>query len=516
MAASYAISALDNYIREELPRTRTESLPEIAPVYKYIERSTLGVKRNDIGRDWEVEHLFATGIAGLIQSADVKGPSFYDREQTNYPFIQSLVMDGSGLAIFPTATSAPHTTSLKRILTLALTTGNFSIPVTWLSGDALQASQIRQVTTDIAAVGKNHALTEAISFFMSTDNALCQIDDYSLDSSNYYFTCTVKAGTGRTAFFRVGQMVDVMYNNSGTPNWGTAGGTNHANVATANATAPWGTGYIPLIVSDVDYIGGTVTITSCTAATIDGSSLTGSAIADDDWIVMASCGTVSGREMRTWGIEDWTKSSGQVMGGSGTLGNRLNPGLDLDSQSQFKSQVAAVNGPLTDIIMNGYVGGFLDAYPGASIDTIITTMGVTLKYLEQPELYNNRMFYDRTGKALDVKGGWDDVSYSFNGRSLRWMTSNMCISQRFYALKLNNGNVKRYVPPRVGGSNSEIGAEVEFIAPLAGHSNIFKIAHSSGGATQAVLEAPFWEYHLVCPIDIRGVKLTGLTEATMS
>lgn len=514
MATSYAIDALDNYIREELPRTVNESLPEIAPVYKYIQRSTLGVKRNDIGRDWEVEHLFATGIAGLIQSADVRGPSFYDRVTAANAHIQSLVMDGSGLAIFPTATSAPHTTSLKRILTLGLSTGNFSIPVTWLSGDALQASQVRQVTRDIAAVGKNRALMEAISFFMSTDNALGQIDNYALDGSSKKITFTVKAGTGRTAFFRVGQMVDLYYNNSGTPNWGSTGGTHYAN---ADGTgAPWSSSYIPIIVSDVDYIGGTITVVSVDGTQIDGGTLQGSAVADDDWVVMANCGTTSGREMRTWGIEDWTKSSGQVMGGSATLTNRLNPGLDLDSQSQFKSQVVAVNGPLTDTIMNGYVGGFLDAYPGASIDTIITTMGVTLKYLEQPELFNNRMFYDRTGKALDMKGGWDEVTYSFNGRPLRWMTSNMCISQRLYALKLNNGNIKRYVPPRVGGTSADIGAEVEFIAPLAGHTNIFKIAHASSGATQAVLEAPFWEFHLVVPLDIRGVKLTGLTEATMS
>jgi len=513
MATSYAIDALDNYIREELPRTVNESLPEIAPVYKYIQRSTLGVKRNDIGRDWEVEHLFATGIAGLIQSADVRGPTFYDRVTAANAHIQSLHMDGSNLAIFPKATDAPHTTSLKRILTLGLSTGNFSIPVTWLSGDALQASQVRQCTRDIAAVGKNRALTEAISFFMSTDNALGQIDDYALDGSSQKFTCTIKAGTGRTAFCRVGQMIDVMYDNSGTPKWGTAGGTNYAN---ADGTGvQWSTDYIPLVVSDVDYISGTITIASVDTTQIDSGTLQGSAIADDDWLVIANNGAAD-REMRTWGIEDWTKSSGQIMGGSGTLTNRLNAGLDLDSQSQFKSQVVAVNGPLTDTIMNGYVGGFLDAYPGASIDTIITTMGVTLKYLEQPELYNNRMFYDRTGKTLDMKGGWDEVTYSFNGRPLRWMTSNMAISQRLYALKLNNGNVKRYVPPRVGGTNAEIGAEVEFIAPLAGHSNIFKIAHASSGATQAVLEAPFWEYHLVCPIDVRGVKLTGLTEATMS
>jgi hypothetical protein len=190
--------------------------------------------------------------------------------------------------------------------------------------------------------------------------------------------------------------------------------------------------------------------------------------------------------------------------------------LDLTKYGQFKSKVVAVNGPLTDTVMNGYIGGFLDAFPGASIDTIITTMGVTLKYLEQPQLSNNRMFYDRQGKALDVKGGWDDVNYSFNGRVFRWMVSPMCISQRLYGVKLNNGNIKRYVPPKVGGTDARVGSEIEFLVPMAGGSSVFKIAHASTGAPLPLLEAPFWQYCLVCPVDVKGVKLTGLTEANMS
>lgn len=513
MAQSYAIDALDNFIREELPSTINESLPQIAPVYKYIETTSLGVKRTGVGRDWEVEHLFSTGIAGLIQSADVRGPTFFD----NATYNQGKVMDTlSGLDIFPTATAAPHTTSLKRILTLGLATGNFSIPVTWMQGDALSASQIRQVTRDIAAVGQLRALTEAQSFFMSNNNVLARIDSYdATNEASGYITLKVASGSGRTAFFRIGMMVDVLDHagsgSSATPNFGTdTDGTDVKNYDNDAST------YHPLIVADVDYIGGTIKLATVNAQSLEVANMAGDAIEDDDFIVLRDCGTVSGREMRTWGLEDWMASSGQIMGGSGTTTNRLNPGLDLDTQSQFKSQVVTVNGPLTDTIMNGYVGGFLDAYPGQSLDTIITTMGVTLKYIEQPGLYNNRMFYDRTGKTLDVSGGWDDVTYSFNGKKFRWIVSPMCIGGKLYAIKLNGGNIKRYVPPKVGGSDNRIGSEVEFLAPLGGHNSIFKIAHASSGASQAVLEAPFWQYGLVAPVDVKGVKLSSLTEATMS
>ena len=307
-------------------------------------------------------------------------------------------------------------------------------------------------------------------------------------------------------------MVDIVADSAGTPQFGTAtNGTDLRNYQDDDAT------YIPLIVADVDYLGGTIKVATVTGEHIEAADLAATAaFANDDWVVLRGCASVSGREQFTWGLEDWMKSSGQIMGGSSDTTNRLNPGLDLDTQSQFKSQVVSVNGPLTDAVMNGYIGGFLDAYPGQSLDTIITTMGVTLKYLEQPGLYNNRMFYDRTGKTLDVAGGWEDVSYSFNGRKLRWIISPMCISGKLYALKMNNGNIKRYVPPAVGGKDARIGSEVEFLNTLAGGSSIFKIAHASTGASQALLEAPFWQYCLIAPVDVKGCKLNNLTEATMN
>ncbi len=510
MAVTYAIDTLDNFLREELPATISESLPDIAPVYKYIQQSSMGVTAKGIGRDWKVTHLYSTGLAGLIQNADPRGASMYE----NQTYTQGQVVSG-GVDVFPAATASPHALSLKRQLTLQMTTGNFNIPVTWLAGDALSAAQLQQVVRDVKAVGENRALNEAQSFFMASNNTLARVSSYvSTNEASGYITFKVAAGSGRTSFFRIGMMVDILDHassgTSATPNFGTdVNGTDVMNYSD-------GATYMPLIVSDVDYYSGVITLAHAGNADADvgmqaADYVGGVAIENDDFVVVRGCGTVSGREQRTWGLEDWMASSGQIMGGAGSA-----HALDLDTYSQFKSKVVAVNGPLTDGVMNGYVGGFLDAFPGASVDTIITTMGATLKYLEQPSLYNNRMVYDRSGKALDVKGGWEDVSYTFNGRTFRWMVSPMVMAGRLYALKLNSGNIKRYVPPKVGGTDARIGSEIEFLAPVAGHTNIFKIAHASTGASQAILEAPFWQYCLIAPIDVKGIKMTGLTEATMA
>lgn len=499
-----AIEVLDNLVREELPSVIHESLPQIAPIYKFVRQSSIGVKKDDIGRQWKVLHLFETGLAGLMKSANPAGVAM----ATNTNFAQSQFVDATDtadLSPFPNPVGTPHVGSIKRTLTLQKATGNFGLPITWQQGDQLSASQIGQVAREVKGVGMMRALTEAQSFFMSANNSLCQVDnaDIANDGSGYV-KFTVKSGTGRTAFFRIGMMVDFVINNGGVPTYGTAtDGTDVLNYRTSTAA------YDPLVVADVDYLGGTITVASVAAYDM-GTYGTGGALVvlDDMHVVLRECSTVS-REMRTWGLNDWIASSGQIMGGSAASG-----ALDLDSQSQFKSKVAAINGPLTDQVMNGYIGAFLDAYPGATIDTILTTMGVTMKYIEQPGLGNNRMVYDRTNKDLKVAGGWSEVSYSFNGKDLRWIISPMCLGKTLYGIKLGGGNLTRYVPPSIGGKDGRVGGDVEFLAPLGGHSNIFKIAHDSSGQSMDMLEAPFWQYGLLAPLDVRSVKLTGLTEAT--
>lgn len=487
-----AIDVLDNLIREELPAVVHESLTEIAPVYKYIKRTSLGVQRSGIGRDWEVLHLFGTGVAGLMYNADPRGPANYD--SSGYP--QSRVLDYStagNLTPFPPAAEAPHQFTLRRSLTLHKSTGNFSIPITWISADALQASQVEQVVRDIKAVGDLRAQTEAVSFFMGDANSLCRMSDVDLtDIADGTIRFRVAFGTGRTSFFRVGMMVDLYLDDDGHPSGA------KQNILTAT--------YHPLIVADVDYLYGLITLQD-----IRGRDMS-AMVAADGWHVVLRGNSIA-REMRSWGLEDWIQSSGTILGGAAGA-----PCLDLDVYSQFKSLVASINGPLTDIVMNRYVGGFLDAYVGNTLDTIVTTMGVTIRHLEQPLTRGGGtgpevLFYDRTGKALNVHGGWDDIGYSFNGRKFNWLISPLCINGRLYVTKFNGGNVRRYMPPRVGGLDTRVGDEVEFLAPLAGSSNVFLPGRGADGQVQELIEAPFWQYILVCPMDVRSVKLTDLTEA---
>jgi len=375
------------------------------------------------------------------------------------------------------------------------------------------------------AVAKLKAIYEASSFFSHSvtnsssyeNQVLGKISVIAEHGTTDYFDVTIDEAYGRISNFRQGMRIDIVADSSGTLQCGVA--TDGSDVRNYEHTT---TNYVHLIISSVDFLGKKFTVRPVDS--VDGglpnfgSGSSGDVFqaaapaAAGDWLVFAKTTRyiAATRPQFSWGINNWVKSSGTIMGGALLAG-----ALDLAEFPQFKSQVKAVNGPLTDKIINGYIGGYLDAYPGETLDTIITTQGVQLKWLEQPGLYNNRQNYERTGKALSFKGGWSQISYEFGGRTYEWIMSPMCLSKTLYALKFSGDNIRRYSPPRLGGMEASMGQEIEFLNPLGGLNGVFSVSHSSTGQPQDLLEAPFWYYTLISPADPRGVKLTGLTEADM-
>jgi len=523
-----AIAALDNLVREELPMMITEAGPQIAPVFDKIKRTALGVKKQEgLGRGYKVIHLYETGTAGLIESGDPQGPQM---ETITGGMIQRLSQTSahvaSGLTIFPDAKDSPHMGDIKRELTLHKVVGNFSIPPAWKQAELLNAAQIKKVARDMKAVAKMKAIYEASSFFsysaVSYDGTTTGVNQVLgrisaiEQTTGAYGKITINEEYGRIANFRQGMRIDLVATSTDTLQSGTAtGGTDVLNYE-GGATGD----YITLLITGVDYLGKSINVKALNStdgaasdfdlANTDEGDAFSVVPAENDWIVAAHTSRVVNRPQLSWGINDWIKGSGYILGGGSN-----DAALDLSAYPQFKSQVKNVAGPLTDDVINGYIGGYLDAYPGETLDTVITTQGVQLKWLQQPGLYNNRQNYERTGKALSFKGGWSQISYEFGGRTYEWIMSPMCLSKTLYAMKFGGDNIQRFSPPRLGGMEASMGPEIEFLAPLGGHSGVFMVSHADSGAPQELLECPFWYYNLICPTDPRAMKLTGLTEATM-
>ena len=160
-----AVDILNDIVREELPRMLVELEPQVAPVFDKIKRTSFGVKSQDgLGKGYQVIHIYATGMAGLFESADPLGPGM-TAISGNQAQLLAEGTAASNLTIFPNATEVPHTGEVKRTLNLHKVVGNYSIPAAWKQLDMLNAAQLKKVNRDLRAVAKQKALYEASSFF---------------------------------------------------------------------------------------------------------------------------------------------------------------------------------------------------------------------------------------------------------------------------------------------------------------------------------------------------------------
>lgn len=520
---SQVVDILNDIVREELPQMLLDIEPVVAPVFDKVKRSSIGVKSQEgLGKGYKVIHIYATGMAGSFESGDPLGPGM-TAVSGNQAQMLAIGDAATNLEVFPAATSVPHTGEVKRELVLHRINGNYSIPVGWKQLDTLNAAQLKKVQRDLRAVATQKALYEATSFFSHSvtnnkgyvNQVLGRVSATAEHTWTDYIHLTIDEEYGRIANFGKGQRIDIQADDGGVLQIGSSAdevdGTTQRNYTTGTEK------YVHLIVVDVDYLGKKITlrpINSDTGGLPDYTAGYGSGTVPavvGDWLVAAGSAPylAVSRPQHSWGLNDWIKASGQILGGADGAS-----GLDLDLYSMFKSQVKAINASLTDDIINGYIGGYLDAYPGESLDTIITTQGVQQQWLKQPGLYNNRQNWDRAGKSLSKVGGWSKLGYEFGGRNFEMIISPMCLSKTLYGLKFAGDNIMRYGPPRIGGSNADMGPEIEFLCSLE-NDNVFRIANSSTGQPTDLLEAPFWYYNLIAPLDPRGLKFTGLTEATM-
>lgn len=508
---------LANYIREELPTAMYEQWPIEMPLAENIEISYDNVKRG-IGKNWIVEHMFDVGVGGLFQYANPMGIGTTSLTGGRAGMF-ALGTAASDRAPYPRAADSAFAGNMLRQLVMHKITGNFPIPVTWLQADALDATNIKQIPRHIKSVAKSYAKMEAISFFAHSVadaggfdvDVMGRISTITEVSTTNYVDIVLNKTYGTVHNFRPGDRLDIVADSgAGVIQTGVAtNGTDVRNYAATNV-------YVELTVTAVAPLTNTVRVvglnssTGAVAAYSAGDWGSGQAAATGDWIVLRKCSTyIAGtRPMLTWGINDWTKSSGTLMSSSAS-----EVALNLTDYPDFASQVTAINGPFTEDVANMQVGKFAEAYPSVGLETIITTMGVQLKAIEQSAYNNNRFNYDRQGKTLNMALGWDKMTYSFGGKTFRFYVSPYCLANTMYIIKMGEGNYKRYSPPRitaVGGQQPV--NDLEFLGTLVTPNNIFMHVFDAAGDPQDYLQAPCWLHRLIVPVDVRGIKLTGVTE----
>lgn len=489
--------AIANTLEQKILPTIYESLWDLDQVYKTMARTSFGVKRNEgIGRTWKVLKTWSTGMAGGAKFTSAQGGDVLSGGNNYTMYDTPQTFQGVDEVTAPAF--------VQTELQLIEHRGNFYLPHQIMRADRLTASIGSVVAQHLKGVAELLALQEAAVWYSTgtTNYELGDIGDTSATcANNAASTAAVDIdlsatnASGRVHRFRPGLMVDLYKS------------TQKLNVG-------W-----YAVIDNVDPLTEKITIKRADGeefqvTTVLGGGFTlATAGADDSIIVLKDSLAVAPNSLESW-----------IADGS-TVTSFL--GLAVAQFGQFKSWRATISAALTESVLNKEVGRFLEAFPGKKLDTGLTTMGVLLGFIDNLDGYVNavdtnsgvsgRMRYDRNGQALDVDSGFEGFKYRFAGRPMEILTSTLAEKGSFYAGRIKNGGIVRYVPPAIPGAktNSKFGTEVEFIAPLGGaggYQGIFKTAHAASGASTDMVEAPFLRQWNCMPLQPNFLKLDTITE----
>ena len=483
------VASIQNKLKEELAMVKHDLLPDEDPVFSQIRSSSFGVgAKDDIGRNFQVKHAFITSLAGAFKWVAETGDAMSETPNL-YNAVTAVAANGyyptqmvSPSRVFPTAGQATLPGIVHRTLTLTQGMGTIALPIHVLQADVLSASILKYVAVLIKQCARLTALTEALSFY-ETDGygGICTMAATpTVGSGDYDGEISFTVDTGRIGRLYPGMLVNFL--------------------DATNSYAALGT--YPGVVVYVDYANKTAVVK---ASVTDRTDLDGCDTGD----VVVPWDSGGATFQGPSGLEDWIKDISATTVRQSTESIF---GLPLSLYPQLGSMVAAVSDSLDESTLNKYFGGFDDAYGSwVKLDTILTTGGVTREFIDQAE---DLGIFQRQGAALNLKGGFGEVGYVYDGRPIRWVTSRYCAAGTLYGVKLGENNIARYVPPAIPGTGREgaFPGEIQFAAPLGGASGIFLPDRNGDGAITEYLVAPYFCFQEKAPMLPQSIKLTSLTE----
>jgi len=457
--------AIQKMIRQDIQPGIDDALVELSPLFGEIYNSNMGVVRDHIGQDWKVIKTLVTSLAGNFKAIGAVGGD--NVVSTSTPFTVH-----SAPATFPGVEGFVSPGYVQKVFTLQEMLGTLMIPQEFLRADRLTASLGSAVAMTIKQSARMIALMKSNFFFTpdQTNKTLGAGDGSTAVTSGGTSDTTatfVLSSTSRIRNLLPGVRVDLYSANGSTKR---------------NSTA--------LVVYSVDPETKAVRFDFG-----DGSTTFTSQVLNSDIIVLADS-----KGNGPAGLESWIKASGT-----------LYTNLALATYPQFKSKITNVAGSLTDDVLRKHLAGFIQSH-GAEFtpDTLLTTEGVLNDYVDN---FDADRRWAVQGQAQKVVGGFDNgIKFLLNGKAFNFKTGEQVPGGYLYALKMGQQNIKRYMPPKLPGSDSrsEFG-NIEFVAGLGGGNDIWKHAHYNSLTTKYV-EAPFVCIEEIVPDCIPALKLYGLTE----
>lgn len=510
MAAITIMDSLSKTIKEEIDPTINETLPELDPTFKQIARSSVGVTRDGIGRDWKKIQVFSTSIAGTHTWRSAAGGSLVDGlGGRNLQVEAGAGQYGTGsLRTWQTLDQMTTPGFVQRYCTLVQGYGNFHVPLDVMRTDKLDASVGSVVAQITKGAAKREALSQVHAFWKlghaSTytpgagvqGNLIGTITSISASAQDIPAPTSApvecKLQSGRIRSFFPGLLIDIF----------AAAGTSVINSTN------------PVVVMRVDYLKKSIWIkkTAGSAASNGIVANTASPLLVLPWNNGSTDLTSTTASYSPSGLVDWIKMATTAESDSSPTTSVF--GINLKWYPQFSSIVdTSLSGALTSDVLNKYIGGFSDAY-GSELDTILTTPGVILGFLENIDSGAQLLRYDTQGEALAVEAGFMPFGYVHDGKKYRIMTSPNCPTGVVYVLKLGDKNIQKIVPPRLDGvrSDSKFSSEIEFVAPVFGGNGIFMPAYNTSGQLTDAVQAPYLTYCEFMPKMVQGIKIGTFAE----
>lgn len=496
--------AVSNIIEQKIVPTIYETGWKLDPIYPMLKRSSDSVKNQGIGKNWTVIRPWVLGISGgaKFQSARgsqvVSGPQHFNVYNTPQTFPQ--IDETVGRAYIQSTTE------------LIEQQGNIYLPHQFFRLEQLNATVGPIIAQELMGVSKLVTQQEMAMFYSTspTTKALAVVIDTSDafanasgDTSAVELKIVAADVTSRVHRFQPGMHVD-LYDSTGLikANLGF-----RLVVDNVDPVRTSGGAKIPQVrIRRID--GGEFQTTTV----LNGGGTLGGTAFDNGFIVIADSINQGPSVLENW-IADGTTNTSFF-------------GIDVRNFGEYRSyRVDSIGSALNSTLLNRHYGWFWESFPGKELDCAITTMGVLLGFIDNLDTgaqggttaQYGRTRYDVQGEALKVQAGWRGFNYSFGDRDIEIYTSTYCAPGTWYAGKLKNGGLTRYIPPGLPGAkgDSKIGNELEFVAGVGqsgGYRGIFMHALASNGALTNFVQAPFVRDWQFMPEQPNFMRLDGITE----
>lgn len=497
-------STLSQTLREELlPRIYERGVIK-DPVYAMARRTWSNVVRNEgLGRDYKVKKVWGLGLAG--------GGSF------GSPLGSDMINDSTwSFSAFGTPETWPGydevsaPTFLTSEVQLVKHKLNLFVPRDILQTDRLNSSIGAVMPFYVRGLSKL-ALQQELGAFYSTAPstvALAAIGNTSATVANVsgdtgainvdISGASSSGATGRIHRLEKGQLVD-LYDSTGA----TQRNTNFL-----------------VFVDNVDHAAQVVRLRRIdggelqTTTTLGGGITYAGAGGDNDIIVLKDSVGFTPGTMRAWVADgtDITTFFGITVGNHGEY-------------KSIKRDISAA--PLTESLLNRYVGYFKETYRDADLPRAITTNGVLLGFIDNIDslvrggteaptdnkgTYPGRFMYERNGRRVEVEAGWDVFNYRYGGRKMDIHTSTYMEKGTFQAGMFD---IDRFVPPPIPGTRMDqrIGDEMQFLASsgASAYDSIFT-RYDHGGKFSNLLQAPAERKSVMMPRSPNYLLLHNIAE----